>query len=331
VSVLLTIVFALMAATAFAFANVIQQRIARVANIKHTAADESATSAVPWLPVLAVLGRLMRDKWWMFGWLLNALGFTTHVLALHFGSITVVQATLLIQLVFALLLSAWRHGLRPTVRDWVGVAAILTGIATLVLLRGDVPQNRTTDGALLAYLAIVVVTIPSLIALGRMAHGRQLRSALVAVAAGVCFCTTAVLVTVLTDRIADYGAWGWVSWPLAATVVSCMTGTVLVQDSFTTGSMPTAVTTMTIVDPVASAIVGIILFDSVRPAGLEAWLGMPLAGALAVLGVILVASSPTLHDEGHLHTAPTAAEPHALPRPRASVTQSAATPATAED
>ena len=147
----LSVLLAVFAAVAFAFAAVIQQTQAR------SMARGEQTKAPRWLPVFGVIRPLLRDPRWLAGVVVNVLGFAAQALALHIGSIAVVQAVLVLQLLFALLISASRRSLRPSARDWTGAAAVCAGIATLVALRGgvgqQVPARDEFGGYLLAIAA----------------------------------------------------------------------------------------------------------------------------------------------------------------------------------
>jgi hypothetical protein len=292
----LSVILALFSALAFASSTVLQQGAARVTALRH------GTGRLSWLPVLGFLGRMVRQPAWLVGYGLNTAGFIGHVVALRFGAIAVVQAILVIQLLFALLISAFRRNLRPTPRDWLGAVLVCAGIVTLVLLRGHVEQRVGSRLAVGIFALLVGVALITLLSVARALRDRaQLRTALVAVGAGLCFCTTAVMVVVLSHDLTDHGPTALVSWPLVGVIASASVGTVLVQDAFASGSLPTAVTAMTIADPVSSGVVGTFLFDVTRPSGLELWLGLPLVAALIITGVTLLATSRTLHDERHLH------------------------------
>jgi drug/metabolite transporter (DMT)-like permease len=268
----------------FAVSTVLQQGAART-----SARRRGPRGRADWLPVLGLLGRLLRDPGWLVGWLLNVAGFAAHALALHRGSIAAVQAILVVQLMVALMLTAYRRGIRPSPRDWVGTVAVCAGVATLVLLRGGVRQSVPSRASVALFVLVVVAVVATILVVARRLAA-QVRTALVAVGAGCCFCVTAVLVVVVTnDPVLD--------WPLLCLVGSAAGGALLVQDSFASGSLPTALTAMTITDPAASALAGAVLFDVDRPAGLELTVGLPVSATLIVLGVVLLANSATLHDE----------------------------------
>jgi hypothetical protein len=85
--------------------------------------------------------------------------------------------------------------------------------------------------------------------------------------------------------------------------VTTVIGGILTQEAFAHGSLPTALTTMTVTDPVLSYAAALTLFAAAaRPHPI------PLAGAAVLVlgGVALLANSPTLHDERDhdVHTGP---------------------------
>jgi hypothetical protein len=316
-------VLALVAAFLFAVSVTLQQAAARAAAVQAgTAAPTPPGQRRGWLPVLGLLTRLVRNPYWLAGWVLNVLGFVAHAAALHLGSITAVQAILVFQLMFALMLAAVLYRRRPLPRDWAGTTAVCLGVGLLVTLRGSIAQADAPHERVWLATAVAIGLIVSILAVARLiGHRAQTRSALVAVGAGTCFCMTAVFVTVLTADVTRGGLTAAASWPLACLVISAIVGSLLVQESFASGSLPTALTSMTITDPVASAVAGVVVFDAAPPAGLEALVGLPVAVTLTVIGVILLAYSPTLHDErslsaGHAGTGVAAEQPGHRGRPR---------------
>jgi hypothetical protein len=316
-------VLALVAAFVFAVSVTLQQAAARaIAVHAGTAAPTPPGQRRGWLPVLGLLTRLARNPYWLAGWALNVLGFVAHAAALHLGSITAVQAILVMQLMFALMLASMLYRRPPLPRDWVGTTAVCLGVGLLVTLRGSIAQTAAPDERIwLATIAAIGLIVSILAGARLIGHHTQTRSALVAVGAGTCFCMTAVYVTVLTGDVARGGLTAAASWPLPCLVVSAIVGSLLVQESFASGSLPTALTSMTITDPVASTLAGVLLFDAEPPAGLEALVGLPVAIALTVVGVILLGYSPTLHDErllsaGHAGTGVAVEQPGHRGRPR---------------
>jgi drug/metabolite transporter (DMT)-like permease len=251
--------------------------------------------------VLRHLSRLVRTPIWVAGLGANGLGFVAHAGALHTGSITVVQALLVTQLLMALPLATSRTGEAPLPRDWLGTLAVCLGVGALVLLHGTPAAVRAGEGRtgvpVLASAGVTVMVV--LVTAGRLARAHaQTRTALIGIAAGTGFSVTAALTVVLTDTIARDGVLAALtSWPAMALVASGITSGLLVQDAFASGSLPTALTAMTITDPVASWVWGALVFDATPPTGVLTLLGYAGCGALIAAGVITLAYSPTLHDE----------------------------------
>ncbi|WP_225728713.1 MULTISPECIES: DMT family transporter [unclassified Nocardia] len=270
---------ALLAALLFAVSAALQQGAARQA-----AADAGQAR---WLTVAAIIRRLIADRRWLIGQGALVAGFALHAAALRLGAISVVQALLVVQLLFALPLAAARRRRGLLLRDWAGTVLVCAGL--ILLVSQGVPEHSQVRTELLPRAALVVVfAIGGLVLLGRPARSTQLRSAMFAIAAGCCFASTAVLVVVATNALPHP------SWALLGIPVTTTLGGLLTQEAYARGSLPTALTAMTITDPVLSYTAGATLFTvAVHPQPL--WLA---GAALPVLaGIALLANSPTLHDE----------------------------------
>ena len=277
---MVSIAFAVVAAFLFALSAALQQSSARTAALARPGRNR-------FIAAFGLLSTLVRDRIWLAGFAAALSGFAAHVVALHFGSIPTVQAVLVVQLLFALPFAAVRSKSRPLVRDWLGTVLVCGGLVALVIQgvpRGEVRPQLLPIAAATAVTAIVVLLVAARV----LGHHQQTRSALVAIAAGCCFTTTAVAVYLTAAELPH------VSWSLPCIGVSTVVGGLLVQEAFASGSLPTALTAMTITDPVLSYVAGVTLFAvavTASPAVLVA------ASALVITGVVLLANSPTLHDE----------------------------------
>ncbi len=292
----LSCAMALVAALLFAISATLQQAAARAEAIRGAAAATVVTHR-PWLPVLGLLGRLARDRLWLLGWVLNVTGFVAHAVALHLGSITVVQAILVVQVMFAVAAAALLRRERPRLRDWAGAAAVCTGVILVVVLRGEVDQVAPPRDHVFRAVIGAVVVIGTILVIARGLQPTNLRSALIAVGAGISFSTTAILIVVVTGDLARHGLGGLVDWPAPAMGLSAVIGSLLVQDSFASGSLPLALTAMTVTDPLASGVAGLVLFDAGQP-GPAAGAGLVAAALLIAVGVGVVAHSASLTVQG---------------------------------
>lgn len=273
---------ALVAALLFAVSASLQQTAAR-----STALSEPRRGSAFTAPFLLV-ARLLRQPLWLLGLGANVAGFVGHAVALRLGHIPTVQALLVVQLLFALPLAAARRKMRPLPRDWIGTGLVCVGLIVLVVqdLSHGAIRQRSLPYGILAICGVVAL----LVAIGSQIPVRhtQARAALFGIAAGCCSATTAVLVVVGTSALPH------ITWPLVGIVVSTLCSGLLAQTAFASGSLPTALTSMTVTDPTMSYLATITLFTAAahpNPAALVC------AAALVLAGVVLIANSPMLHDE----------------------------------
>jgi drug/metabolite transporter (DMT)-like permease len=269
----------------FALSAFFQQRAARET---HRQSGSVAAGAV------ALMSRLVRDRVWLLGWVVNLAGFATQAVALHVGSVVTVQPMLATQLLFALPMASIEQRSRPRLRDWAGALCICGGLVVLLLvvharpLAGAPDRTRILIAALVVALAVAVL-IPIAARIGP--------GALVLVAgacAGCCFAMTAVFIKLTTDDLVTEGvaatARDWVGYALAC---STLVGLVLGQGAFANGPLPWAVATKETANPVASYAIGVLAFPVAFPTGVGSLVGLGLAAALVALGAVVLAHSPS--------------------------------------
>jgi drug/metabolite transporter (DMT)-like permease len=289
---LFVVFLSLLAAFLFAASAAIQQRAARQNTRPYAAPEGSTRLARVMVPLLQLARRLVRSPLWLAGWATNLVGFLAQAVALHFGSVALVQPLLVAQLLFALPLAAvWsRRGM--TSWDWLAATAVSGGLAIFLAVRGIAPLEAEPDRwrAFLAGMsALGLVCLLVARSAGRVPFEHAM---LIATAAGVCFAMSAVLIKLTATDLVERGvvatAFDWPGYALAA---STATGLVLEQGAFATGSLPTAVAAMTITNTVASYTVGVLAFHAVLPTSPGALAALAGAGALVCLGVVGLAQA----------------------------------------
>jgi hypothetical protein len=300
--VLLVVPLSLLAALLFALAAAFQQRAAQRAARASEAEGkgEPRSRAESWLPVLGFTDRLLSNRLWLLGWATNLAGFLAQAAALHFGSIAVVQPLLVAQLLFALPLSVAASHCRLLPRDWSGAAAICGGLVILLAVRGvAVPAAKESRAHVLLATVAATGLIALLVTVARRYRSQpQVRAALESVAAGICFALTAVFITLTADDLFHRGVPATaVDWPGYALAGSTLLGLLLEQDAFAAGSLATAVAAMTITNPIASYLLGVLAFDADAPDDPGALAGLASAGLLIVVGVIMLSGSPTVRGQ----------------------------------
>ncbi|WP_432843800.1 DMT family transporter [Dactylosporangium sp. CA-092794] len=246
-------------------------------------------------PLLRLIRRLVRDPLWLVGWCTNLVGFLVQAAALHLGTVALVQPLLVTQLLFAMPLStAWaRRWPRPI--EWLGAVAVSAGVAVFLSVRSVAPMNGHTDRLRVLAALVVVAGVVALLSFASAGRPPLVRATVVSVAAGLCFAMSAVLMKLTAEDLLERGvAATAVDWPGYILAVTTLSGLLLEQGAFATGSLSAAVAAMTITNPVASYLLGVMLFRVTPPTGPGALAALAGSAALLFIGVSALARSPSI-------------------------------------
>ncbi len=269
----------------FALSAFLQQGAARRTTRDHRSVAVGAVS---------LMSQLVRSRLWLSGWLVNLTGFGLQAVALQVGTIATVQPLLATQLLFALPMSSLEQRTWPRPRDWMGGLCLCAGLVILILVVRVRPLSGHADRGLIAVVAIATAAIIAVLmpVASRLAPGALVLAT--GACAGLCFALTAVFIRLTTDDLLNHGvaytARDWVGYALA---LSTATGLVLGQGAFANGPLPWAVATKESANPIASYAIGVLAFPVRFPAGPGTMVGLACAGALVVVGAVVLAHSPS--------------------------------------
>ncbi|HET9876365.1 MAG TPA: DMT family transporter [Mycobacterium sp.] len=281
----LAIALGLTASFFFALAGYLQQRAAR-------ATERRGQTVISGLGSL--MARLVTSRVWLIGWCVNLAGFVAQAVALHLGSIAIVQPMLATQLLFALPMSCLELRRWPTVRDWAAGVAICGGLVLFLISLGSAPMGGRPDRFQILIAAAVILAAIVLLLVSARRLTPELLNVLAAGAAGLCFSMTAVFIALTGDDLANHGigytATDWVGYGLAG---STLLGLVLEQAAFANGPLPWAIATKDSVNPIASFAIGILAFPLVLPTGPQHLAGITAAAMLLLAGAVGLAHSPS--------------------------------------
>ncbi|MFD5635970.1 DMT family transporter [Streptomyces sp. NPDC127077] len=253
---------------------------------------------------------LRRPGWWAAVGL-TGLGGLLHVVALAYGPLSLVQPLGALTIVFALPMAALFVGRRAGAAAWRGAIMATVGLAGLLSLVGASDAQSLSHAQRLALGVVSGAAVAALMVAGRAAHRHPaVRSVLLAVAAGVAFSMSSVFTkTVAVDwsrhvSLADLSS-------LAAIGVFATAGMLISQASYRGAGLEAPLATLTVVNPVVAAAVGITMFGETFRYGTA---GTALAlgcGVVAAGGLILLTTERIAAGERPVATAEPAAEPAA--------------------
>ncbi|MCI3278070.1 DMT family transporter [Streptomyces cylindrosporus] len=264
----LSVLLSLVSAVAYAGGAIVQEHVAVSSPDEHYAP-------------------LRRPTWWA-AVALNGLGGLLHVVALAYGPLSLVQPLGALTIVFALPMAALFVGRKAGATAWRGAIMATVGLAGLLALVGT-SDGQSLDTA--QRVAVAVVTggvVVALMIAGRAAHRHPaVRSMLLATASGIAFGMSSVFTkTVAVDWTGGVTLSDLPS--LAVIGVFATAGMLLSQASYRGAGLAAPLATLTVVNPVVAAAVGITMFGETFRYGTTGTMLALSCGVVAAGGLILL-------------------------------------------
>jgi drug/metabolite transporter (DMT)-like permease len=225
---------------------------------------------------------LFRQPRWLLGWAAAAGAFACQAVALHHGQLSVVQPILVTELVFVLVLR-WIWIRQDVARAAWAAALVVCGALAGFLVAAE-PTGGHSSPETAQWLSALLVfggAMTLLAALG-MRGSPTRRTALLAAAAGLAWALTATFLKTATETLATHGIAGMLTrWPVYALVAAVITGTLLGQSALHVGPLSASQPLLAIVNPLASIVLSIWLFD-------ERFTDSPTRIAIAVVAMAVL-------------------------------------------
>ncbi|GAA2227099.1 DMT family transporter [Streptomyces nogalater] len=228
-----------------------------------------------------------RPGWW--GALaLNGLGGVLHVVALACGPLSLVQPLGALTIVFALPMAALCVGRRAGATAWRGALMATAGLAGLLSLVGSSATHSLAAGQRLAVALATGAAVAALAFAGLAAHRHPaVRSVLLATASGVAFGMSSVFTkTVAVDWTHGIGLGDLSS--LGVIGAFSVAGVLLSQLSYRHGGLAAPLATLTVVNPVLAAAVGVLMFGETFRHGTVGTVLALGCGVVAAGGLIML-------------------------------------------
>ncbi|MET9452947.1 DMT family transporter, partial [Streptomyces cinerochromogenes] len=230
---------------------------------------------------------LRRPGWW--GALaLNGLGGVLHVVALAYGPLSLVQPLGALTIVFALPMAALCVGRRAGATAWRGALMATAGLAGLLTLVGSSSAHSLAPAQRLVVALVTGGAVAALVCAGLAVHRHPaVRSVLLATASGIAFGMSSVFTkTVAVDWTEGIGPGGLSS--LAVIGVFAAAGVLLSQASYRGAGLAAPLATLTVVNPVLAAAVGILMFGETFRYGTTGTVLALGCGVVAAGGLIML-------------------------------------------
>jgi hypothetical protein len=263
------------------------------------------------LGFLRLLTHLFRRPKWVLGSLTTLGGAALHIVALANGPLTVVQPLGMSGLPIAVLIAA-AIDRRPVRRgEMMGALAVSAGLVSLLMLLPHESAAPTLDLA----SAMVLSGCALALILGAAVMARRSQGAVnalfLAIGSGVAYGVFAAMVRVGgSSTLNDFTP--AVLWILGLAVLFCVFGLLFQQNAYRTGRFALSYATLLVVDPITGSVIGLLVLNEQLPGSFFANVGVLLACAVTIAGVVILTRLRHPHH-------PVAEAPAAPPRALVSV------------
>ncbi|MEU9349090.1 DMT family transporter [Streptomyces sp. NPDC048278] len=230
---------------------------------------------------------LRRPSWWG-AMALNGLGGLLHVVALAYGPLSLVQPLGALTIVFALPMAALFVGRRAGATAWRGAIMATVGLAGLLSLVGSSDSHTLASAGRIGVAVVTGAAVVALMIAGRAAHRHPaVRSVLLAVASGIAFGMSSVFTKVVAIDWDGGIATADLLW-LSVIGAYAVAGVLISQAAYRGGGLAAPLATLTVVNPVLAAAVGITMFGETFRYGATGTLLALGCGVVAAGGLILL-------------------------------------------
>lgn len=244
--------------------------------------------------IAAFAAATVTHRFWLAGIGCDVGGLALQIVALHLGSLVLVQPLLLSGLVFALLLRRATGRQHVSGRQLLWSAVLAAALAGFLALAAQDTAGSDVDRLPAVWAGVTgVLAVALCVVLGRRTASRGGAAALLGTATGLIYAGTAALLKALSDIAVRHPTAIFSSWQLYLTVALGGAGLLLNQLAFQAGPLAASLPATAAVDPLASIVAGVVVFDEhVRRLGGAGVLLALLLGVLAVSIVSLARSAP---------------------------------------
>ncbi|MFG3409146.1 DMT family transporter [Streptomyces sp. NPDC048142] len=266
-SLALSVLLSLISAVAYAAGAIIQERVA--------ATGDNSSRA------------LVRNGVWWVAVLLNGTGAVLHVVALAYGPLSLVQPLGALTIVFALPMAALFVGRRAGATAWRGALMATAGLGGLLALTGNAAPHTLNGPEQIALASLTFGAVGALVVLARTLRRPVLRSIVLATGAGAAF----GMASVFTKTVAVEWTSGSLRsgvLPLLVIAVLAAAGLFLSQAAYRGAGLTAPLATVTVVNPVVAAAIGITLFGEHFRLGVPGTVLALSCGAVAAGGLIML-------------------------------------------
>lgn len=245
-----------------------------------------------------ILTVVLRNKLWLAGVGMQVAGWFAQAIALHNGSLVLVEPLLITDILFLLVYLHFFMAARIGRQGLAGVGLLIVGLSCLLVVADPHSGQKNSDGWswLLATGIVGSIIVVAAIVMRRSRHITA-RSLLAGFAAGLHFSFTAALTKLVLEQL-QFGVWHtlgtWQLWTLAVIGISAA---LTMQSMYGAGPLAITQPALEITEALAGIQFGIILFGETVNTSIWALAVEAFSGLLAAIGITLLARNKALQQQ----------------------------------
>ena len=243
---------------------------------------------------VGLVAHMLRRPVWLLGFGAMGFGFLFQALALHSGTLDIVQPLLTTELLFVVLILWGWYGFHVRARDWAASALTVAGLCTfLVVLAPSEQGHAPTSAAWAISIACTVAAMAAGVAAARRGPAWW-RALALGAAASVGFAMTAALTKTFTDAVPLGLAHVLSTWQTYGLCVIGLASFLLMQNAFHAGPFAASQSALILINPFVSVGLGAWLYGESLPSGAGSVVAGLLAAAAFVVGAVGLCASPLI-------------------------------------
>ncbi len=239
---------------------------------------------------------------WVGGFLFMGLGFVAQATALHFGTLSVVQPLLVSELLITVVVLWTWYGEALRARDAMASVTATAGLGLFLALAAPTESSFSPSRGLWILVA-GVCALSALMFVGLGLRGPSWWRALsLGTGASIGFALTAALTKPVTDAFAAGVGPLLTSWATYAMALGGLFSFFVMQSAFSAGPFAASQTTLILVNPCVSVVLGVVLFHESLHHEPARVIGEVVAIVATVIGAVAVTTSPLVagaHGDSH--------------------------------
>lgn len=235
------------------------------------------------------LGALIRRPSWLIGTLFLVLAIVFQLTSLRFSPIMLVQPLGVVALVMTSVLNARISKIKLNQVSIVAVAMCVIGVAVFVTIAAFTAVEHAISDREMVIILILLGVVMIAYTVGFRLFRHRFRAVAYIIAAGVLYGFVVTLAKVVIARLVRWDL-SWLTLVCAVTLVGALLlGMYFVQNAYSSGPPDLVIAGLTVIDPIVAVAIGMVVLGEAAAAPLWAIIGFIVTGAIAAIGVYLLA------------------------------------------